>query len=53
MHHNGKRDLVSDIAPIRSWRVKVLRNIPLSYHLMKNGAWLDTGYDEAIHHSIF
>jgi hypothetical protein len=53
MHKDGKRNRVSDIGPIRTWRVKVVRNIPLSYHLMENGAWLDTLYDEAIHHSIF
>jgi hypothetical protein len=53
MHKDGKRNRVSDIGPIRTWRVKVVRNIPLSYHLMENGAWLDTVYDEAIQHSIF
>lgn len=44
----GKRMHHSFLGPIRTWRVKLLYNIPLIYHKMQNGQWLDTGYDDAI-----
>lgn len=40
--------MISVFGPIRTWRVKVMYNIPPVYHKQKNGEWLMTLYDEAI-----
>lgn len=40
------------IGPIRTWRVQLLYNIPLSYHFNQKGKWLDTLYDDAIQYCL-
>jgi hypothetical protein len=49
---NNRRLFISSIGPIRTWRVKLLYNIPMAHHKMPNGKWLDTVYDDAIQHPI-
>jgi hypothetical protein len=49
---NGKRNSNHFIGPIRTWRVQLLYNIPISYHKNSTGHWFDTVYDDAIQHSI-
>lgn len=43
----GKRVGRSYIGPIRTWRVQLLRHIPIAYHKFNN-TWLHTLYDDAI-----
>lgn len=50
--YNGKRKLISNIGPIRTWRVQVLYNIPLAHHKNQNGTWFDTLYDDALQHPL-
>lgn len=40
------------IGPIRTWRVKLIRAIPLQYHKFKTGAWIDTAYDDSLAHPL-
>ena len=49
---NGRRLYISSIGPIRTWRVKLLYNIPAAHHKMANGNWLDTVYDDAMQHPL-
>lgn len=48
----GKRLPISKIGPIRTWRVKLLYNIPAAHHKMSNNQWLDTVYDDALQHPL-
>lgn len=43
---------VSSIGPIRSWRVKVIRSIPIAHHKTLYGYWLDVMYDDAFQHPL-
>jgi hypothetical protein len=53
LYLKGNRRISSSaIGPIRTWRTKLIQNIPLPYHKMKNGKWLDTVSDDALQHSI-
>jgi hypothetical protein len=36
------------MTPLRTWRVKLIRSIPLAHHQLEYGGWLDTLYDEAL-----
>lgn len=49
---NGKRLFISSIGPIRTWRIKLLYNIPIEHHKMQSGEWLDTVYDDALQHPL-
>ncbi len=49
---NNKRLFVSAISPIRTWRVKLLYNIPIAHHKMADGKWLDTVYDDVMQYNI-
>lgn len=49
---NGRRQFVTNIGPIRTWRVQLLYNIPDAHHKMANGDWLDTVYDDALQHPL-
>ena len=49
---NNKRKSNHFIGPIRTWRVKLLYNIPIQYHQNSSGHWIDTVYDDAMQHSI-
>ena len=49
----GKRKFISILGPIRTWRIKLLTQIPKLHHTMKNGDWLDTVYDDALSHPLF
>lgn len=52
-HASGKNRLVGTfIGPIRTWRVKLVRSIPIENHKMKDGNWLDTVYDDALAHPL-
>ena len=44
----GGRRRFHFIAPLTTWRVKLIRSIPLKYHQLENGAWLNTLYDDAL-----
>lgn len=48
----GKRLYISKIGPIRTWKTKLLYNIPISHHKMVTNKWLDTVYDDALQHPI-
>lgn len=48
----GLRRSLSFLGPIRTWRVKLMFHITLENHKMKNGKWLDSGYDDAILHPL-
>lgn len=50
--NNGKRLYVSSIGPIRTWKVKLIYQIPPLHHKMINGEWLDTVYDDALQHPL-
>jgi hypothetical protein len=47
------RKPTSVLAPIRTWRVKLIRHIPPLYHRLKNGQWLDIVSDDALLHPLF
>lgn len=49
---DGKRKSNHFIGPIRTWRVKLLYNVPLSHHQNSSKQWLDTVYDDALQHPI-
>lgn len=49
---NSSRKANHIIGPIRTWRVKLLYNIPLEYHQNSSGQWIDTVSDDAIQHSV-
>lgn len=49
---DGKRIFISNIGPVRSWRVQLLYNIPIEHHKMIDGRWLDTVYDDALQHPL-
>jgi hypothetical protein len=36
------------MTPLRTWRVKFIRSIPLVHHQHEYGGWLDTLYDESL-----
>lgn len=40
------------MGPVRTWKVQLIRSIPIKYHQNKAGIWLDTGYDDALAHSL-
>ena len=47
-----KRKFGHFISPIRSWRVQVVRAMPLSCHLDFKGDWLETLYDDALQYPL-
>ena len=49
----GKRLSRHYIGPIRSWKVNLIRRVPLEHHQFRNGTWFDTLYDDAIQHPLF
>lgn len=44
----NRRLHVSSVGPLRTWRVKLIYQIPKVCHMMPDGEWLDTVYDDAI-----
>ena len=52
-NRSGRRAYFSLFGAIRTWRTKVVYNIPLGHHKMQNGEWLDTVYDDALSHPLF
>lgn len=49
----GHRNFISYIGPIRTWKVKLIYNIPLQYHRIANYTkWLDTAYDDALQYCM-
>lgn len=50
---NGRRAYMSVFGPIRTWKTKVVYNIPMAHHKMQDGEWLDTVYDDALSHPLF
>lgn len=49
---NGRRNFISYLGPIRTWRVQLMYHLPLEYQMMGNGKWLDTAYDDSIQYSL-
>ena len=49
---DGARALPTPVGAIRSFYVKLIRSIPLSYHKIPNGTWLDTLSDDALSFSL-
>lgn len=49
----GSRRRFHFIGPLTTWRVKVIRSIPLKYHQMEYGGWLNTLYDDALQFPFF
>jgi hypothetical protein len=45
---DGTRRKVHFIAPLKAWRVKLIRSLPLLYHQLEDGNWLDTLEDDAL-----
>ena len=41
------------MGPVRTWKVKLIRSIPLMYHQNREQNWIDTGYDDSLAHSLF
>ena len=40
------------ITPITTWRVKLIRAIPLKYHQREPGVWFNTLYDDVLQFSF-
>lgn len=36
------------LTPLRTWKVKFIRSIPLVHHQLEYGGWYDTLYDEGL-----
>lgn len=49
---SGKRKAGSFIGPIRTWRVELIRSIPIANHKFSNGNWIDTAYDDSLAHAL-
>jgi hypothetical protein len=49
---NEKRQFVTSIGPIKTWRVQLIYNIPGAHHKMANGDRLDTVYDDALQNPL-
>lgn len=49
---DGTRRKVHFIAPLKAWRVKMIRSLPIIYHQLEDGGWLDTLEDDALQASF-
>lgn len=50
---NGGRLHKHIVAHVATWRVKMIRAIPLKYHVDHNGEWFKTLSDDAFQASYF
>lgn len=49
----GRRRRFHFIAPLTTWRIKLIRSIPLKNHQLEYGGWLNTLYDDALQFAFF
>lgn len=50
---DGLKGRLHFIVPITSWRVKLVKKIPLHRFMMEHGGWYDTLYDDCLQFSFF
>jgi len=45
---DGTRRKTHFIGHLRAWRIKLIRSMPMKYHKLEDGGWLDTLEDDAL-----
>ena len=50
---NGDRKAIRVMGPLMSWKVKLMKKIPLEYHQYSDGRWIDIMYEDALQHAFY